>query len=78
VTPAIPVLIDCLRDALDEQHRSTNKCFFTQRFVSYGDGRSLETALRSCLAILEPFNQGDPLLACDSEGMDCGSHQEAA
>jgi hypothetical protein len=78
VTKSIPILIDCLCDAIDEQHRATNKAFFTERFVSYGDGRSLETALRSCLAILQPFNQGDSIPACYAEGVDCGSHQEAA
>ena len=78
MTPAIPVLIDCLRDAIDEQHRLTNKCFFTERFVSYGDGRAVETALRSCLAILEPFHQDHPLPLSHAEGLDCRPQQEAA
>lgn len=78
MTPAIPVLIDCLRDAIDEQHRATNKAFFTERFVSYGDGRAIETALRSCLAILAPFDQNDPIPTWDAEGLDCGSQQETA
>ena len=78
MSQSIPILIDCLRDAIDEQHRTTNKSFFTERFVSYGDGRALETALRSCLAILQPFNQGDPIPLGYTEGMDCGSQQEVA
>ena len=78
MSQAIPILIDCLRDAIDEQHRATNKAFFTERFVSYGDGRAIETALRSCIAILEPFNKSDPLLACHTEGLDCGSQKKVA
>ena len=77
MTPALPILIDCLRDAIDEQHKITNRHFFAQRFVSYGDARAIEQALRSALAILEPHAAPDPIPACDACGLDHGSQQEA-
>ena len=78
MTPALPILIDCIKDAIDDQRKITNRHFFAQRFVSYGDARAIEQALRAALAILEPHVKPDPLPACDALGLDHGSEQEAA
>lgn len=57
-----------LEDALDDTHRQANRMFFSQRFVSYGDLRAREEAVRSCLRILEPYRPTDKVPAVEHHG----------